>query len=160
MPDLATCADTAKPEPLAGPRSGADLACGAWGTAVVVRADKPPLRFKGRRLMLHWRDPSLGNRIVIELWQRQAGGFVVAHSLGGASEARTHAVRVKDLDEAMSYLEDLCAAMDDNFAASGKPAEIFIGLQQRLVFDQHFALLVGVALADWSVMPNLKERLQ
>lgn len=160
MPQLALRAGFERPELSSGAGSGADLTPVAWGTAVVTRADKPPLRFKGRRLALHWRDPFAGRRIMVELWQRQAGGFVVAHSLGATSQAKTEGVRVKDVDAAMSYLEACCAAAPVDFVASGPPAQVLNDLQHRMVFDQHFALLVGAALADWSVMPSLKGKTQ
>ncbi len=158
MPQPALRAEFGRPDLSPASWSGADLGCGDWGTVVVSRADKPPLRFKGRRLTLHWRDPFGGCRILVELWQRQAGGFVVAHSLGAG--AKTDGVRLKDMDAAMSYLEEKCQAPPDEFVAAGPPAQVFADLQRRMIFDQQFSLLVGTVLSDWAAMPNPKERLQ
>lgn len=156
MPQPALRADTDDPPRAADPISGRDVAHGAWGTAIVPRIDRPPLRFKGRRLMQHWCATLGDGRIIIELWQRQAGGFVVAHSSMAATVGRTDGVRVKDLDAAMSYLEELCHTQDAELTLSGDLSTVLTTLHSRIHFDQHFARLVGTALEDWSTMPQTK----
>jgi hypothetical protein len=51
-----------------------------WQMTVLRRAANPPLRFRGRRLSCHWHHRPGNATLAISLWQKHAGGFVVAFS--------------------------------------------------------------------------------
>lgn len=149
--------DASRPVGTGGAASGADLSEGIWEMVALPRKGQPPLRFKGRRLTRHWRLLSSETQIFIELWQRRAGGVVVAYSTCSAQATLTECIRFGDLNGAIEHLESLCIGQAETLAMTGAPLVIFRDLVHRLAFNQQFSLLVGETLADWCQMPPLKK---
>ena len=142
---------------MTGGASGSELNEGAWEMIVLPREGQPPLRFKGRRLTRHWRVLGAETIIFIELWQRRAGGVVVAHSDCRAQKIVTQCTRFADLNVAVEHLEARCADQPDTLAVTGEPVSIFSDLIHHMAFSQHFAQLVGETLAVWCDMPQLRK---
>ena len=130
--------------------AGADVRPSEPGSVVVPQVGKPPLRFKGRRLTQHWTRMHPGPHIVIELWERKTGGFVVSHSHYSKGTLQPIGMKCATIAEAMDYLEQQCGPPRSTFETDTDLCSVLLDLQQRLGFSQQFERLAGEVLADWS----------
>lgn len=76
---------------------------GGWSQSVTRRAGRPPLRFKGR-LLFRQAEDGPGSAPSVTFWIRKTKGYVAAVDAGQVVDS----VYIDTLDDAMSWLEDVC----------------------------------------------------
>lgn len=139
-----------KPKPEAPPP---DWQSSDWYLVLQPRLGKPPLRFRRRCLSRARVQLALGDDVVIGLWQKQKGGFVVSHSIVSDSLGAVDAIAVASVAAAMDYLEGVCAVIcspgsTDLPDVSGI-VELITEIARRRSFRQQFQIMAGHVLAQW-----------
>ena len=130
---------------------GKGLALNDWSDVSLPRPGQSPLRFNGLRLSHHRHRFSAQIDLEVSLWRRRLTGWVIAYPISTGAEIASDAVLVDSLDEAMRYLEDLCAFLPLQTPCPPEtPVEKLLQLQQWAQFHHAFSSLVGEALANWS----------
>lgn len=125
---------------------------------ICARVDGPPLRFRGRLLVRHARTLRSGAELFAELWLRNAGGYTLAFSAWHRGGWQANALKVRSLAEAVSALEDICAAQRDatppDLFDPGDMADQLRRCARYAEEAEAFQHLMGRALADWTALPN------
>lgn len=125
---------------------------------ICARVDGPPLRFKGRLLARHVRPLRHGDALFAELWQRTAGGHTLAFSAWHRGGWQANAVKVRNLEEAVSTLEEICAAQravpPSDLFDPGDMADQLRRCARYAEEAEAFQHLMGRVLADWTALPN------
>lgn len=138
--------------------AGATLSPGNQEMAVLLRIDKPPLRFKGRRLTRHWQRLSHDMTLSVELWRQLNKGFVLSYSVLNQNKIGQKAIQISNVEEATDCLENVCANLAVPFTNTADISKIWTELQLHLCFKQRFTVLVGCVLADWHQCPQVQEQ--
>jgi hypothetical protein len=122
------------------------------------------MRFRGAMLSHVEASDIAGTRLFLTLWARQTRSrrdFVVALS-DGSARWRSHALVVRDLDEAMTAVEDRCAPLcdprhpaihDDEDAAT--VVDLVEARCRRALQDRTFRELAAEALDHWHALSDV-----
>ena len=125
----------------------------AWDLVVLPRVSKPPLRFRGRCLSRDQVMIGPNDELFICLWQKQKGGWVVAHSTPADSGSGVDAVGVDTCHAAMAYLEERCAQLPPvsmpELVSGHSAADLISKIARQCNFHQQFLVLAGHAMARW-----------
>ena len=125
---------------------------GGWCDVALPRLNRSALAFNGTLVCCHRRDFNAHVTLELSLWRRRLTGLVISYPVCTADGITGDAVLVDSVDEAMRYLEDLCAFPPPHDPPSGTLLEGLLQVQRGAQFHQAFSTLVGEALADWSAL--------
>lgn len=135
-----------------GLTAGAGPPTGGWCDVALSRPDRSALAFTGTLICCHRGAFDARQTLELSLWRRRLTGMVIGHPICTADGFVGDAVLVDSLEEAMRYLEDLCAYPLQPDPPSGTVLERLLEMQRRAQFHQAFSSLVGEALAEWSAL--------
>ncbi len=108
------------------------------------RQNLPPLRYKGR-IVARARVAFVRTQsIVIEIWSRNRGGFVLVYSVFGSGKLETDALVLPSLERCITRLETICDRLESQLQHS----QMSIKYLSALRFRQAFEILVGEFLAS------------
>lgn len=128
-----------------------------WEMAVIPRAGQPPLRFKGQRRGVMHRPLSADAGLLIALWARRKGDFVLAYSDVAGGHARPQAMVFADQSQAIDHLEAVCAVAAVLTPQTDLPVALSDALN-AMRLQQEFAILVGDFLAALDAFDARQDR--
>jgi hypothetical protein len=132
-----------------------------WQMTVLRRAANPPLRFRGRRLSYHWHHRPGNATLAISLWQKHAGGFVVAFSRPDPDGPVEDAAPTPSIPDAADLIEAQAKRSEtpprtppEKTAAPHATTPqtliaLLIKMQNHATNAQAFQQITGEALAYW-----------
>lgn len=106
---------------------------------VQKRLDGPPLRYKGRRQFSRRKRLAHNSDAFVEIWARNRGGLVVAHSAFVDGRLVAHAMICKSLTDCAVYLEKRCQSI----GVVDSPMLRIEDYLKAFDFRQKFPILVG-----------------
>jgi len=127
-----------------------------WDIVLLSRCNRPPLRFRGRRIAHLRRRITSDEPIFVDVWARKKGDYVVAFSNLKDGWIRSDAHVVAGIADVATYLENHCQETSKPSLAADI-ASALACLLSDMAMQQQFAILVGDFLDDFEVFHSQRD---